>query len=130
LFFFFLDPIDMPIFSREFANFEKGLDLLRRADPTMTVNTASTLIHIARALPMLAAGQITLREIAREMNIPYSSVIRAVEVLTDGGTTRQKALGLLEKGVHPKDRRARQFRLSEKGARLLGELDGVLAKNE
>jgi DNA-binding MarR family transcriptional regulator len=128
MFFFFIDPDEVPIFGPELARLEAALDQLRAVDPGMSIGTATALIKIGRRLPALALGSETLKGIGMEMGIPYSSFLRHTDLLAEGAEGT-KSLGLIEKGVHPQDRRARQVRLTADGEALLRRLDALYAKD-
>lgn len=124
MFFFFLDPKEMPVFGRGLEKLEQSLDCLREVDPGMPIGGAAALIHLARRLPTLASGSINLRDVASEMQLAYPTFLRHTDILSEGATgTRQ--LKLIEKGVHPKDKRARQVRLTNDGLILLEKLDRI-----
>lgn len=128
MFFFFINPDEVPIFEEGLGKVEEALDLLREIDPGMSIGTAAALIKIGRRLPALAMGQETLKGIGAEMGIPYSSFLRHTDLLAEGAEGT-KSLGLIEKGVHPQDRRARQVQLTAEGEALLRKLDALYSKD-
>lgn len=125
MFFFFLDPKTMPVFGPEMEKFERVLDVAREVDPRMAVGTLAAFVYIARRLAPMAEGSENLRKIAKEMDIPYPSFLRHTDVLAEG-ISKMEGLGMLEKGPHPDDRRARQVRLTEKGLETLRKIECIL----
>jgi len=128
MFFFWLDPDEMPIFGPGLGKFEDALDLLRQVDPGMSIGAAAALVKIGRRMPALAFGQETFKGIGMQMQIPYSSFLRHTDLLAEGAPGT-KSLGLIEKGVHPEDRRARQVRLTPDGEALLRKLDDLCSSD-
>jgi DNA-binding MarR family transcriptional regulator len=127
MFFFFLDPAEFPVFGNGVAKFETGLQLLRNVDPNMPIGVATTLVRLGREMPALAMGQKTLKGVASDLSIPYSTLLRHTDALAEG-SKGVRALGLIEKGVHPEDRRARQVRLTAAGTGLLLDIDEAISK--
>lgn len=126
MFFLFLDPKDAPPFGKGLERFETALDLLREVDPIMPIGAAASLVHIARRLPQIYGGEVGLGDVARDMGLNYATFMRNADLLAEGGAnTRQ--LNLLEKGLNPKNKRGRQFRLTEKGLTLLRNIDDALS---
>lgn len=128
MFFFWLDPDEVPIFGEGLGKLEEALDMLREIDPGMSIGAAAALIKIGRRMPALALGQETFKGIGVQMQIPYSSFLRHTDLLAEGAPGT-KSLGLIEKGVHPEDRRARQVRLTADGEALLRKLDDLYARD-
>ncbi|WP_193337161.1 hypothetical protein [Devosia beringensis] len=127
MFFFFMNPAEMPVFSAGLRKLERSLDLLRSVDPGMPIGAAAALIRIGRQMPQLATGQETLKSIGAQMEVPYSSFLRHTDLLSEGAPGT-KALRLIEKGIHPEDRRARQVRLTPDGLNLLLNLDSICSE--
>lgn len=125
MFFFWMDPAEMPVFGPGLGKLEASFDLLRAVDPGMPIGAAAALVRIGRRMPALAVGQQTLKSIGMEMQVPYSSFLRHTDLLAEGAPGT-KSLGLIEKGIHPEDRRARQVRLTPQGLVLLTKLDELL----
>lgn len=125
MFFLFLDPDEIPTFGPGLDTLAKAMDMLRAVDPGMPVGTASCLLHLGLELRSLAQGTITLRDVARDMDVPYSTFLRSTDKLAEGGSG-VRGLNLLEKGISTSDKRARQLRLTLKGHALLGELDALM----
>lgn len=127
MFFLFLDPQDAPAFGKGLARLEKAVDLLREVDPIMPIGAAAALVHIARRLPELYGGHSSLGDIAKGMGMNYATFMRNADLLSEGGANVRQ-LNLLEKGLIPHNKKARQFRLTEKGLTLLEQLDHVLGR--
>lgn len=125
MFFFFFDPADAPVFGTGLQRFEAALNVLREADPKMTVSGAASLVHIARRLPALYGRSASLGQIADRMGMRYNSFMRTVDVLAEGGA-KTRGLNLLESGSFPDDRRTRRVRLTPAGLRLLQTIDGIV----
>jgi Transcriptional regulators len=116
----------MPSFGEEMRSFEAALDVMFRECPGMTLGAALALVKLVRFLPDLAQGTTNLRDVAQEMDIPYSTLLRYTDHLSEGAKATAP-LYLLEKGMHPSDKRARQLRLTDKGEALLREVEQALA---
>jgi DNA-binding MarR family transcriptional regulator len=129
MFFFFIDPADIPVFTPGLGTLESSLDLLMAIDPGMPIGAAAALIRMGRRMPALATGQETLKSISSQMEVPYATFLRHTDLLSDGAKGT-KALRLIEKGIHPDDRRARQIRLTPEGLSLLQQLDDLHSKPE
>jgi len=129
MFFFFMDPKDAPVFGHGLGRFEQGLDLLRQIDPIMPIGAASSFVHIARRLPALYGGSMNLRGVADEMGLNYTTFMRNADLLSEGGANVRQ-LNLLEKGISPNNKKARQFRLTDKGLDLLEKIDKVLSSQQ
>lgn len=125
MFFLFVDANDAPVFGPGLERFEIALDLLRKVDPIMPIGAASTLVHIARRLPRLHGGSVSLSDIAREMGLGYTTFMRHADLVAEGGANIRR-LDLLEKGIMQQDKRARTFRATEKGLALLRQIDSTL----
>jgi DNA-binding MarR family transcriptional regulator len=126
MFFFFLDPHDAPVFSHGLKAFEHGLDLLREVDSKMTVGAAASFVHIARRLPSLYGGSVSMADVAKEMSINYATFMRSADVMSEGGANT-RSLNLLEAGMFPGNKRAKQFRLTPSGLELLRNIDLVVS---
>lgn len=131
MFFLFLDPKEISdrllIQAPYRQRVEEFVDIAREVDPTMSVGALAAFVHVANRMPRLAAGELSLSDIAGEMRVPYSSFARQLDVLADGAPPTVRGLKLLEKHVHPTKRRQRQVVLSHEGARLLNDLSAVFA---
>lgn len=125
MFFFFMDPVEVARYQGacfpHLTKVEEFVEVARAADATMSIGTLAAFVRVARLIPQLAANELTLRDIAEMMDVPYTSFVRQVDLLCEG-TAAVRGLNLLEKGVHPEDRRARQVRLTKKGGQLLHRL--------
>lgn len=126
MFFLNLRPDEAPTFGPGLARFEVAIDLIRAIDPIMPIGAAASLVHVARRLPALYGGDLSLGDVAREMDLNYATFMRNADLLADGGTSVRR-LNLFEKGISPSDRRARHFRPTEKGLALLHEIERVIA---
>lgn len=128
MFFLIMDPKDAPGFGQGLARFEQGLDLLRQVDPIMPIGAAASFVHIARRLPALYGGSINLRGVADEMALNYTTFMRNADLLSEGGANVRQ-LNLLEKGISPHNKKARQFRLTDKGLDVLEKIDRALSEH-
>lgn len=127
MFFLFLDPKDAPPFGKGLERFEIALDLVRQVDPIMPIGAAASLVHIARRLPAIYGGEVGLGDVARGMGLNYATFMRNADLLSEGGANVRQ-LNLLEKGLNPKNKKGRQFRLTEKGLALLSEIDATISR--
>lgn len=125
--FFFLQDLDtLPMFGPELKKFERALEVLRKLDPRMTVGALAAFVFIARRLAPLASGSENLRDIAKEMKIPYPTLLRHTDLLAEGIQEKIKGMGLLEKGPHPHDKRTRQVRITKQGLETLRKIEEAI----
>lgn len=128
MFFFFVDPKQLPVFTPALGRFERAVDEFREIDGTVSLNTFSTFVHVSRRLVPIAAGNMSLRDVSAEMRVPHSSFVRHLGILGEG-KTGSKRLGLLEPGIQPDgDRRERALVLTEKGLNLVRQIDRQLGE--
>ncbi|MDA9452324.1 hypothetical protein [Bradyrhizobium sp. CCBAU 21360] len=109
MYIFFVDPT---------GPFEKALDAVCAVDREMSVQTLLTFVRISRRLSALNSGAVSLAQVAEEMDVGYSSLLRQTDCLAAGGPS-VRALNLLEKVVSSQDRRSRNFRLTDRGEALM-----------
>jgi DNA-binding MarR family transcriptional regulator len=121
---FFMDPKDWRTYPNA-QRFEAGLDAVCAVDREMTVGTLSTFVRVARRIPALTVGALSLRSIAEEMNLGYSSFLRQTDCLAAGGPS-VRSLDLLEKVIRPDDRRARDVLLTERGKALMESITACM----
>lgn len=129
MFFFWMDPSEIPTFGQGLSKVDASLELLRAVNPGMPIGAVAAFVRIGRSMPMLASGQDTLKSISAQMQVPYATFLRHTDLLAEGAPGT-KALRLIEKGVHPEDRRARQVRLTSDGLALLQQLDDLNSTGE
>ena len=111
---------------------QEFVDAVREVDATMSVGTLSAFLHVANRMPELAGGDLSLRDIAVEMGVKPTSLARQIDLLAEGAAgvaTAVKGLNLLEKGVHPGNKRHRQVRLTPAGTRLLSKLSAMMGED-
>lgn len=131
MFFFFLSPDEI---ARHMGNqfphrekVEEFVEVAREVDSTMSVGALATFVHIANRMPQLTTGELSLRDIATEMDVPYTSFTRQVDLLSAGAAPAVRGLGLLEKRPHPTKRRQRQVLVTDQGVALLKNLCRVFS---
>jgi DNA-binding MarR family transcriptional regulator len=95
-------------------------------DKEMSVGTLAAFIRVARRIPALAAGALSLRAVAEEMGVGYSSLLRQTDVLAAGAPS-VRSLDLLEKVIRPDDRRSRDVVLTERGEALMKAISSCMA---
>ena len=131
MFFLFLDPVKIKqLQALRFPHLDmarKFVDAVREVDATMSVGTLSAFLHVANRMPELAGGEMSLRDIAVEMGVKPTSLARQIDLLAEGAKTAVRPLNLLEKGVHPVNKRHRQVRLTPDGTRLLSKLSSIIS---
>jgi DNA-binding MarR family transcriptional regulator len=133
MFFFFLDAVGMAREQRlQIRNLDRTIefvDAVREVDGTLSVGALGTLLHVVKNLPELASGDMTIRDLAQKTGVAPTSVGRQLEVLTDGGPSGD-GLRLLQKAVHPDDKRKRQMVLTPKGMDLLDRLSAIMGTGD
>ena len=134
MFFFFLDPKEIArlqaIEFPELGRAQKFVDAVREVDATMSIGTLAAFLHVANRMPELAGGDMSLRDIAVEMGVKPTSLARQIDLLAEGTKTAVRPLNLLEKGVHPGNKRHRQVRLTPDGTRLLSKLSRIISADD
>jgi len=95
----------------------------------MSIGALAAFVHVANRMPELAAGDLSLSDIAEEMQVPYTSFARQLDVLAEGAPPSVRGLNLIEKGVHPDNRRQRQVKLTNEGTKLLSKLSAVFGSD-
>ena len=134
MFFLFLDPKKIArMQAAEFPQLgraQKFVDAVREVDATMSIGTLAAFLHVASRMSALAGGDMSLRDIASEMGVKPTSLARQIDLLSEGTNTAVRPLNLLEKGVHPGNKRHRQVRLTPDGTRLLRELSRIIGADE
>ncbi|HEV2630513.1 MAG TPA: hypothetical protein VGV41_17940 [Pseudolabrys sp.] len=98
------------------------LDVARTCDATMSVGALSTFLYVAVYVPELASGRMSVQDLSRAMAVPYTSLARHIDLLSNGVPGRVRGLGLLERGALATNRRQNQIVLTEKGMELLARL--------
>jgi DNA-binding MarR family transcriptional regulator len=105
------------------------VDAVREVDGALSVGALGTLLHVVEHLPELATGDITLRDLAQKLNVAPTSLARQLDALADGGPGGG-GLELLEKALHPDDKRKRQIVLTNRGMALLGRLSAIMGPGD
>ena len=126
MFFLTIDPKNLPIFSPELAKLEAILDRARNAHPQMSITSFYNFVYIARRMPEFWLKDKSLKEIAKEMNIPYTTATRNIDVLGEGAGADGEGLKLIEKGYDPKNKKAMKFRMLPKGVKLLRDIERII----
>lgn len=129
MFFFFLEPWVVAALLAQFQHLDRAMafiDAICAVDSKMSVGAASAFLHVAKRMPGLASQEISMRDIALEMGVPPTTFFRQLDQLAEG-TSKIAGLNLLEKGMHPLDKRQRQVRLTSKGVKLLATLSGLMS---
>jgi DNA-binding MarR family transcriptional regulator len=124
MFLFFMDPKDWRSFPSA-ERFEAGLDAVCAVDREMTVGTLSAFVRVARRIPALTSGALSLRAVSEQMGVGYSSLLRQTDVLAAGGPS-VRSLDLLEKVIRPDDRRVRDVLLTERGEALMNSISACM----
>lgn len=126
MFFLFIDPKTMPIFSPELVRLEAILDRVRNTHPQMTVTCLFNFMYIARRIPKFWLNDKSLKEIAKEMNTPYTTATRNIDLLGEGSGQVGVGLKLIEKGYNPKNKKALKIRMLPKGRKLVRDIEKIL----
>ena len=119
--FFFFFPNYLAITDPVLEDFERGLAVVRRRYPQMTVGALETLIHIARSQPRILSEEFSLKDVASEMDVRYPTLTRHSDVLGSGIAGRG-VLQLLEKVSTGRDQKERRVELTQNGADFVAEL--------
>lgn len=123
--FFFFEPEKLPLFTTELERFERVLSIVRAVHPQMTTATLVTLIGLARRQEMLWSRQLTLPEFADEMGMAYTSLLRNLDLLSEG-SSKTSGLGLIEKGIDAVNQKERRLRITQDGLSLLNRIEILL----
>lgn len=126
MFFFFLGLTPQRTFDPVLERLESVLALTRETYPKMSVSALHTLIYLARREQRaLSAEGWPLTEIAKEIGLPYASLGRNLDLLGEG-VGEAKGLGLLERGIDPKNSKERRIMLTDKGVELINSFVEIL----
>jgi DNA-binding MarR family transcriptional regulator len=106
---------------------EEFVEVARRVDSTMSVSALASFVHIANRMPELTSGEVSLRDIADEMHVPYTTFISQVDYLATASPPSGRGLNLLDKRLHPTNKRQRQVMVTDHGTQLMGKLSAVFA---
>jgi hypothetical protein len=82
----------------------------------LSVSALAAFVALARLQKENWEKGLSLADVAAD--VPYNSFVRTTELLGDGGKTI-KGLGLIEKGMDPKDRKTRRVIITQAGKELL-----------
>lgn len=97
------------------------LEVLRKADPAMSIATAIAFLEVATAHPEL----VTSQQIKDRLGFDHSGPTRVMDLLEGGRKGRAKAgLGLVERMTDAEDRRRRLYRFSKRGKQVVMAFDG------
>jgi DNA-binding MarR family transcriptional regulator len=103
------------------------IDVLNRIHPRMSVSTVQTLLYIAGTQDPSAPSRINLTELGKQLRVPYSTLIRHIEILGEG-TPIKTGLNLVERVNMPGQRKEQYVRLSHKGVDLISEVKSTFEK--
>jgi DNA-binding MarR family transcriptional regulator len=103
------------------------IDVLNNIHPRMSVSTVQTLLYIAGSQDPSAPSQINLTELGKQLRVPYSTLIRHIEILGEGTPTKI-GLNLVERVSIPGQRKEQYVRLSYKGIDLFSEVKSTFEK--
>ena len=129
MFFFFLEPWVVAALLAQFPHLDRAtafVDAVCAVDSKMSVGALAAFLHVAQRMPKLAAQEMSIRDIAIQLGVPHTTLARQLDQLAEG-TPKIPGLHLLEKGVHPGDKRARQVRLTPDGVKLLAKLSALMS---
>lgn len=98
-----------------------AIDVLNNIHPRMSVSTVQTLLYIAGSHDPSAPTQINLTELGKQLRVPYSTLIRHIEILGEG-TPAKNGLNLVERVSIPGQRKEQYVRLSYKGVDIIQEI--------
>lgn len=131
MFFFFLEPWVVAALLAQFPHLDRAtafVDAVCAVDSKMSVGSLAAFLHVAERIPALASQEVSMRDIALEMGVPPTTFFRQLDQLAEG-TSKIQGLNLLEKGIHPLDKRQRQVRLTPDGVKLLATLSALMSAN-
>jgi DNA-binding MarR family transcriptional regulator len=104
-----------------------AIDVLNDVHPRMSVSTVQTLLYIAGSQDPSVPSQINLTELGKQLQVPYSTLIRHIEILGEGTPTKS-GLNLVERVSIPGQRKEQYVRLSYKGVDLISEVKSTFEK--
>jgi len=119
--FFFFFPNHLTMTDPVLEDFERGLALVRRRYPQMTVGALETLVHIARNQPRILSEQLSLKDVANELDVRYPTLTRHSDVL-GAGIAGKGGLQLLEKVPTDGDQKERRVELTQAGVDFLSDV--------
>lgn len=123
--FFFFFPNDLPRFGPELTRFQHALRYVRDVHPQMSVSALATFVTLAHRQTEIWTNGLSLSDVAADLGVPYNSFVRTTELLGEGGN-KIKGLGLIEKGMDPKNRKARRVIITPAGRKMLEHIENAL----
>jgi DNA-binding MarR family transcriptional regulator len=99
---------------------KKAVDTFRILDEGMPLNVIITFLALADG------EEQEVRDLQKQLNIPYSNLNRALTTLGERHWSKKSTkhgLELVDQVVHPEDRRVRIAKLSPKGKLLVKQLE-------
>ncbi len=125
--FIFFHPLEYPVFSDEFRKARAVLDVVTAEKSGLSAGTLKLWLYIAENLDRLLSEQgLPLTQIAEELDIPYGTLGRQLDLLEDG-YQHTKGLRWIERGIDEKNRRVRRLRLTREGLHVAFRIDEVLS---
>jgi hypothetical protein len=123
MFFFFYPPGEDFDYGESMRRLHRSLEVARSAAPNISVSTLASFVAVAVHCKELTSLETSLPQFARRIGIPYSRLLRELDVLSDG-TPDRPGLRLLDKFLDPEAPRYRKFLPSLNGQKvLLGMMD-------
>ena len=122
---FFLFQKEHPSFGPELTRFQHALRCIQEIHPQMSVSALAAFVTLARRQEDIWEKALSLADVAAELGMPYNSFIRTTELLGEGGK-KVKGLGLIEKGMDPKDRKSRRVIITAAGRHVLEDIVDAL----
>ncbi|UIJ73469.1 hypothetical protein [Aurantimonas sp. HBX-1] len=124
--FFFQPDVKVPEFSKAMKGLEAALAIISDQKANLSVGNVRLFIYIANNAGRLHSDAgLSLTAIAKELEVPYATLVRQVDLL-ESGYGSYKGLNWIERGLDAKNPRVRRLRLTKQGLDVLSEIDKVL----
>lgn len=132
MFFLFYDPENAPDYGASLIRLTNILDIARDFVPEVSTDTLATFLIVCSQGAQLAGLTKTFPQLAKERGIPYSRLMRQLDLLSDG-TPSAPGHKLLDKIIDPRSKRNRKYIPSQRGdlliRKMIAAIDGSAVKD-
>lgn len=121
MFFLFYNAENAPNYGAPLISLVRVLDVARDFVPELSIDTLATFLIVCSQGAELADLTKTFPQLAKERGIPYSRLMRQLDLLSDG-TPSAPGHRLLDKIIDPRSKRNRKYIPSQKGDLLIRKM--------
>lgn len=125
MFFLLYNPESAPSYGAPLVHITCILDAAREFVPEISVDTLATFLVVCSQGAELAGLTKTFPQLAKERGIPYSRLMRQLDLLSDG-TPSAPGHKLLDKIIDPRFKRNRKYIPSKRGDLLIRKMIAMI----